>query len=359
MLELGRARGEAALFQGALALLEELGRLADQSGDRPMLARARTAQGRVRLALGEADPALRHLRSAVELAEPLDAPALLAECQLHLGIGLSWGQRPGWAQDFLEAASETFDRLGDSRAAQARAWQARNLAALGDHGLAELLLLRVAESEGPPGPAERGERVFLDGENAEFRSAWGEARRHYQAAGNRFAHAGLVWRELLARLRCIQAEAGEMGQEGLRRPTSLALAWARLEQLQAPVAAAGSPWLGLEWLRAQASLLAGPGGDATDPGPAAAAWGEVLAGARALGFPALALEAGARCSELLLGLGERQGARARIEEALPSAEAWWAQLPPGVPGDLHGFRQAAEHAGIHIPWPDRAAGLAN
>ena len=359
LLELGRAQGEAGRFPDALAALEAPRRQAERDGDQRLLAEALEAQGQVRLALGQPDPASRSLRAALDLARSLDDPGLLAACGLQLGIHCSWRQLLGPARDCLDDASRRFVQLGDSAgAARVQAWQARNLAALGEHGLAELLLLRAADAGGSPArPADLGERAFLDGECAGFRSAWGEARRHYLAAANRFAHAGLAWRERLARLRCIQAEAQEAAAI---RSAQLDLAWTRLEQLRDPVAGAGSRWLELEWQRARAQLLAAADDGAAAPDQTVLAWGEVLAGARELRFPAMVLEAGARSSELLLGLGEKLGARSRIQDALPSAMELWAALPAGSElsflgrSDIHGFREAAEMAGARFAWPPRA-----
>jgi tetratricopeptide (TPR) repeat protein len=346
LLELGRAQGEGAQFQDALATLETARRLAEQDGDPRAQAEVLDALGQVRLGLGQIETAWRCLREAIQGARSLDDPALVAECHLDLGILLSGRQLLGPALASLESAIRRFELLGDRpRAGQAQAWKARNLAALGDPGLAELLLLRVAGAgTGLLTPAELGERVFLEAEIAGFQDDWVSARRHYQAAGNRFHHAGLVLRDRLARLRCIQAEA--------RSGAILEPAWTRLEQLQRPVADCGSRWLELEWRRAHALLLAASG-------PALAAWGEVLAGARELGFPAVALEAGTRCAEILLDQGEGLAARARIEDALPSAQDLWANLPEGFGppflgrNDLHRFRRAAQTVGMNIQWPER------
>jgi hypothetical protein len=90
------------------------------------------------------------------------------------------------------------------------------------------------------------------------------------------------------------------------------------------------------------------------------AWGEVMAGARELKFPAMVMEAGARSSELLLELGEKLGARARIQDALSGALELWAKLPEAYGesflgrNDLHRFQRAAEHAGMSLKWPERA-----
>ncbi len=348
-LELGRAQGEGARFQAALATLDPVRRLAEHDGDRRMLVQALDALGQVRQGMGQADPALECLQEALVLARSLDDQALVAECQLRLGILWSCRQFLGPARASLDSALRRFELLGDDpRAARARVWQARNLAALGQPEQADLLLLRVATAT----PVELGERVFLEGESAAFTDAWSAARRHYQAAANRLAHAGLVWRERLARLRCIQAEA----QEGAQ----LEPAWMRLEQLKALVEGGGSRWLEVEWHRAHALLLNAAGG-AQALAPALTAWGEVIAGARELKFPHLVLEAATRSSELLLEHGEKLGARVRVEDALASALELWAKLPADAGrsflgrNDLHRFQRAARRAELSVAWPGPVA----
>jgi tetratricopeptide (TPR) repeat protein len=359
LLELSLAQGEAARGPEALAALEGLYQQAEQAGDPWLLARVLDGLGRVRAGLGQTAQACADLEAALGLAGSMGRHGLQAACALRLGICLSWRQLLGPALDHLARALAGFERLGDrAGAARARIWQARDHAALGDHGLAELMLLQGADTAtGLLRPGEQAERAFLDAELAGFRDHWGEARRHYHSAANRFAHAGMAWGERLARLRGIQAEAQELADT---RPGELQLAWGRLQLLQAAVAQAGSPWLELEWRRALAHLLAAEGLGAARPERAVQAWGEVLAGARQLQFPAMALEAAARGSELLLGLGERLGARSRILDALPAAMELWAHLPEGagpaflVRSDIHGFRQAAAKAGVPVAWPDPA-----
>ena len=361
LLELSLARGEAALGPEALAVLEGLRDEAERANDTWLLARVLDGLGQVRAGLGQTGQACADLARALGLAGSMGRPRLQAACALRLGICQSWRQLLGPAQDHLAQALVGFERLGDrAGAARARIWQARNQAALGDHGLAELLLLRGADTAtGLLRPGEHAERALLDAELAGFRDHWGEARRHYQSAANRFAHAGMVWGERLALLRCIQAEAQELADT---RPGELQLAWGRLEQLRAAVVQAGSPWLELEWRRALAHLLTAGGLGAARPEPTLLAWSQVLEGALQLQFPALALEAAARGSELLLGLGDRPGARSRIQDALPAALELWAHLPEGagpaflVRSDIHGFRQAAAKAGAPVAWPDPGAG---
>jgi len=357
LLELSLAQGEAARGPEALAVLEGLRQQAERAGDTWLLARVLDGLGQVRPGLGQTAQACADLTVALDLAGSMGWAGLQADCALRLGICLSWRQLLGPALEHLARAQAGFERLGDRAAtARVRIWQARNHAALGDHGLAELMLLQAADTAtGLLNPAEQAERAFLDAELAGFRDHWAEARRHYQSAANRFAHAGMAWGERLARLRGIQAEAQELADT---RPGELQLAWGRLEQLRAAVAQAGSPWLELEWQRALAHLLAAGGLGAARLDRTVQAWGEVLAGALALQFPAMALEAAARGSELLLGLGERPEARSRIQDALPAAMELWTHLPEGagaaflVRSDIHGFRQAAAKAGAPVAWPD-------
>jgi len=355
LLDLGRAQGQGAQFQRALATLDSLRRLAEHGGDRPMLAAALDALGQVRLGMGQVDPAAECMKEALALAGSMDDTELLAECHLHLGVFWSCRQLLGPALSDLESGFRRFDLMGDrSRATQAQAWKARNLAALGDFGLAELLMMRVAGAgTGTLTPLELGERVFLEGEIAEFRLDREEACRQYQAAANRFEHAGLVWREQLARLRGIQAEAQVAG-------AGLTQAWIRLERLKGPVEGADSLWLELEWHRAHALLLSGSGSSGPVLAQTLLAWGEVVTGARAMKFPAVVLEACTRSSELLWQLGEKLGARARIQDALPSFQELVGRLPEGFAesfrgrNDVNQYLATAETAGLRVAWPERA-----
>jgi tetratricopeptide (TPR) repeat protein len=363
LLDLGRAQGESAQFQAALDTLDALTRLTEHGRDRRMRAAALEALGQVRLGLGQADAAAKCMEGAAGLAKSLDDPVLAAECRFSLGAFWSGRQLLGRARACLEDARRGFELIGDrAGAVQVQAWMARNLAALGEPLQADLLLVRTTGA-GPGGPEamplELAERAFLDGESAGFRDDWSAARRHYLAAANRFENAGLVWRHRLARLRCIQAEALE---GAARAEANLRPAWMRLDLLKEPVEASGSRWLELEWQRARALLLgaaadAGPDPAGAPPVETLAAWGEVMAAGRQLRFPAVVLEAGARSSVLLLALGERLGARARIQDAAASFRELWAELPagggPAFLGrkDIHAFLEVAERVGLDIPRP--------
>lgn len=359
LLERGRALGEQTRFRDALADLEIVLRMAEQAADPARRVRALQALGTVRLALGQVDAAAAELAEAEELACTLDDPVLLAESRLAQGVHDSIRQQLGPAQAALADAARGFARAADpDRAGLALAWQARNLAALGLPEQAELALLRAAATGGSTA-LERGERAFLEAEGAGFRGAWGEARRVYQAAANRFGHAGLDWRCRLARLRAVQAEALEAAGQGR---VDLRPAWTRLEQQAPPPDAAGG-WLELEWRKARALLLEAAGVLGTAPAEALMAWGEVLAVARRLRLPAAALEAGTRSAALLLGLGEPHGARARIQDAAAAFAELAASLPPGTgPAvldrkDLQAFLRTAERAGMRITWPLGGEGL--
>ena len=374
LLELGRTQGERGLFQGALATLQSARRLLEAAGEfspgsrvvAPVDDRKRVevqvALAAVYLNLGQTAAAEVCLLEAMALARVLDDGDRIASCHLGLGILASAQQQMGPALAHLESALRRFTALDDqAMASQAQAWKGRTLAALGDPVLAELLFLQasVIPVEALT-PLERGERAFLEGEITAFKGAWGDAARHYQAACNRFEEAGLSWREHLARLRGIQAQA--RSENGL---TVLKSAWIRLEGLKGPVESSGSRWLELEWHRGHALLLSlsGPGEDVL--AAALAAWGEVLAGARDLSFPALVLEASARAAELLLARGEPRVASLRIQDGAAAFQELWSRLPEAFETsflqrpDLNLFRTAVENAGMPFTLPDRGDPLAD
>jgi tetratricopeptide (TPR) repeat protein len=362
LLELGRAQGEAAQFQGALTTLDALRRLGEHHGDRRTLAQAQAALGRVRLAMGQAETAAACLEQAVDLARSLGDAELLAGCQLDLGIVRSRQELLEPALANLSQAERRFEALGDGiRATRALAWRARDLAALGDQGLADLLLMRVAAGDaGRLTRFEQAERAWLEAEIAGLRAAWDQAWRGYQAAANRFAHAGLVWRERLARLRAIQAQAQEAaGVSAAGRPTDPRPAWLALESLKGPVDGSGSRWQELEWHRAHALLLVQAGLGRDIQSQALEAWRAVQEAAQDGRFPALAVEAGARAAELLEERGDRLGARERIQAALPCSQLLWTQLPASCEQAflnrpyISAFLAVAEGAGLRLSWPAR------
>ena len=363
LLELGRAQGQRALFQSALGTLESAKRLLEHLGDRRRLVAVLDSLSQAHLGLGQMDLAGACLKEAMLLARLLEDVELQATCHLQLGIQNSIQQFLGPALSHLDSAYRRFDSLGDrTLAAQTQAWKARTMAALGDTAQAELILLQCSSLPLDGFTAmELGDRGFLDGEMAGFREAWGEARRHFQGAANRFEGAGLSWRERLCRLRCIQAEAMEATGSG----PSLKSAWIRLESLKGPVDASGSRWLEIEWHRAHALLLGLSGNEEAIVSQALMAWGEVLAGGRELRFPTLVVEASARSSALLLDRGERLGARSRVQEAYASFQSLWQKLPEPYETaflgrrDIHGFRLAVEAAGLPFVLPERTDPLAD
>ena len=133
----------------------------------------------------------------------------------------------------------------------------------------------------------------------------------------------------------------------------------RLEGLKGPVEASGSRWLEVEWHRAHALVLSVSGNDEAVITDAVLAWGEVLAGARELRFPALTMEASARSLGLLMDRGERLGARSRAQDACAAFQEIWSKLPGQFEksfmarGDIQKFREAVEAAGIPLVMPER------
>jgi tetratricopeptide (TPR) repeat protein len=362
MLDLGRAQAERALWQGALETLSSAKRLLEHTGDRRRLVQVLGHLATAYQGMGQMVPAGECLKEAFALAVLLDDLELLAGCQLQMGIFRSCQQHAGAALDHLDRALQGFAKLGDrAMTSQAQAWKARTVATLGDAVLAELLFLQAsAVSMETLTPMEKGDRVLLEGELALFKGAWAEARKHFQAAANRFNQAGLVWRERMARIRGLQAEA-----RGPCAPEALTSAWIRLEALKGPVEASDSRWLELEWHRAHALVLSRSGGAEAVIADTLVAWGEVLAGARELGMPALLLEASACCAQLLLDRGERLGARSRAQDAAAAFQELWARVPAAygpaflARQELQAYRATAERAGMPIPLPERADPLAD
>jgi tetratricopeptide (TPR) repeat protein len=361
LLELGRIQGQRAQFQHALATLNAAKRFLEHEGDRPRLAGVLSALGQVHQGLGQMAAAYQYLNEALGLARTLDDQELKAGGHLAMGILRSCQQLLGPALSHIDSALRRYQAMGDRpMAARALAWKARTIAALGDGVQAEFLLLRASEfPQELTTPLEAGDLVFLGGEIAAFRESWRDAKRLYLEAANRFFEAGCVWRERLARLRCIQAETCEAGTRG---PES---AWVHLERLKGPVEGTGSRWLELEWHKAHALLLSRSGPEETVVSEALLAWGEVLALARELDFPALVLEAEASSSALLLARGEKLGARSRVQDALPSFQDLWSKLPDtfeqhflGRP-DLLAFRRAVEDTGLRFILPVKVDPLAD
>ena len=367
LLELGRAQGQCALFQSSLDTLHAAQRLLKASGCQDPVFRKQTvavlkALASVRLNLGDALQAALCLQDAMGLARSLEDVELIASCHHSQGILDSCRERLGPAMAHLDSASHCFAILGDpSMATQSQAWKARTLAALGDSVMAELTLLQASAA---PVDAlttlERGDRLFLEGEIAGFREAWEDAARHFQAASNRFEEAGLAWRERMARLRCIQAQA-----RGPANPVVLKSAWVRLESLKGPVDASGSRLLEVEWQRTHALVLSLSGDGHVLQSETLLVWGEVLAGARSLPLPALVLEASVRASLLLLAAGKEPEAQACLREAAPAFQELWSTVPEAFQKaflerrDIRLFRETAEAHGVPIALPERRDPLAD
>ncbi|HLO69148.1 MAG TPA: hypothetical protein VK188_19170 [Holophaga sp.] len=358
-LELGRVQGQRAQFEASMDNLQAARRLLEHAGDRQGLAGALEAIGQLHLGMGQTDAACHHLGEALALARAVDDPALKASCHLDLGVARSMQQHLGPAMAHLDSALRRSQALGDlPQASRALAWKARTVAMLGDPVQADFLLAKAAEvREDQVSPMERGDAAFIAGELEALRHDWGQAQRRFQEAVNLFLEAGLHWRERLARLRHIQAEASADGD--------VEAAWVRLERLKGPVEASGSRWLELEWRRAHALLLqrSGPG-DAVAT-EALLAWGEVLSLARELRFPHLAMEAAAREADLLLARGERLGARSRIQDAVSSFMEIWSRVPAhmerafsGRP-DVRAFEAEVAAAGVPFNLPAKTDPLAD
>ena len=362
LLELGHAQAQRALWQSALETLESARRLLEHTGDRRRLVVALGHLGTVYLGMGQTASASECLKEAFALARLLGDAELTAACHLQAGILRSCQQLTGAALTHLDTAYQGFSALGDpAMATQAQAWKARTVATLGDPVLAELLMLQASAVDPETlTPMEKGDRVLLQGEIALFKGAWDEARRHFQAATHRFAEGGLLWRERMARIRAIQAES-----RGATEPGALESAWIRLEVLKGPVEASGSRWLEVEWHRAHALVLSRSGLEEAVIADALLAWGEVLAGAREMRFPAHVLEASARSAQLLLDRGERLGARSRAQDAAAAFQEIWAKVPDQYAQaflerpDIRACLKTAAAAGLPFPLPDRMDPLAD
>lgn len=367
LLELGRAQGQKAQFQRAIATLQSAQRLLEHDQDLARLSELGTSLAHLHLAVGQPEAAYGHLREGLQAARLLEDQVCQAECHLAIGSFRSVEQSLGPALAHLDAALVRFAAYSDTfGCARARVWRARTLAALGDGVEAEIQLLQALSL--PPdhlSALERGDFAFLQAEIVAFQGAWRDARRLFRAAAATFEGAGLVWRERLARLRLVQAEACEALDRGAALPEAEG-AWSALEGLKAPVEGSNSRWLELEWHRAHALLLsAAPMPTEGLVSEALGAWSEVQAAARELRFPALVLEASARSAALLLQRGERLGARSRLQDAHGAFQELWSRVPEvygerflGRP-DLHRFARAVEACGLQFVVPERGSPLAD
>nr|WP_320133110.1 hypothetical protein [uncultured Holophaga sp.] len=349
LLDLGRIQMERCQFQGALGSLLAAQRVLEHSQDHRRLVGVLLALAQTHFAKGEPREARHCADQAMAAARAQDDLELIADCQACLGIMASVQQDLDRALACLEEAEEGYQRLCD-RAATARAglWKARTLACLGEPVLSEHLLLELSGSGDPLSAQEQGERLFLQAEILDFRGTWEDAARVYAEAADCYRGFGLGWRELLSRLRRLQARARLLDPE----PGVLLSC---LEDLKEPSAQSGSRWVLLEWHLAKALILAIPGH--LRPADSLRAWSEVLASARELERTALVLESCTQGACLLQHQGEALGAQAKIQEACTSFQELWGRVPaafgPGFLGrpDLNRFRLAVESIGMETPFP--------
>lgn len=366
LMELGRGLAHQCQFQRGIAMLQSAQRLLEHHQDHQGLVSAEITLGQIFQAQGHPDAAHTLLREAIHQARAHGDLSLQAQAHLALGAYRSLQHSLGPALSHLERAEERFHRMGDTAlTTHTRVWKARTLAALGDTVQAEHTLLQALSMPRLDlTPMEHGDQIFLQGEMAGFQSAWRDAARLYHQSAHLFGPAGLLWRQRMAQLRAIQSDAlASLGSRG--DLSGLEEAWGQLESLKGPVDGAGSRWLELEWHRAHALLLNSAGDQEVVVAEALMAWGEVLAGARDLRFPALILEASARAADLLMRRGERLGARSRLQDAFASFQEIWTQLPEnhdnaflGRP-DMHRFRMSVEEAGLRFILPQRVDPLAD
>ncbi|WP_306591105.1 hypothetical protein [Geothrix sp. 21YS21S-4] len=358
---LGRALIAQGQFQRAAAHLQSLRRALEHARDFRALVPVQVALAQVHLVRGEGDACVALLREALHTARLEGDPALQAEAHLALGMARSLQQLLEPALVHLDRALERAQRVGDApRAAVARLWRARTLAALGDPVAADHALFQASVAPALLSPEERGDFSILEGDIARFRGAWKEAARCFKAAADHFEAAGMLWRHRLAQLHLCQALAREVQGAGGTAPGE---GWTILESLKGPVEGSGSRWLDLEWHRAHALLLTTVPASEPVAEEGLRAWGEVLAAARDLQFPAPILEASAEGALLLLQRGEKLGARARLQDAFPSFQQMWSRVPPAYETsflgreDLRRFRRTVEAAGLQFVLPERVAPL--
>jgi len=366
LLDMGRAYAQRSQFQRAVSTLKSAQRLIEHGQDQRRLAGLLTSLSQIYLAVGKSEGSQGCLRDAMHAARALEDMELQGNCYLQAGILKSCRQQLGTALDHLDHAVTRFTDLGDRTSlANVRAWKARTLAALGETSECDLLMLQALDApQDTLTLIERGDLLFLQGEVAGFRSAWGDGVRLYQEAARLFEGAGFTWRGHLARLREIQAVVSDLPRTGSAE--ALQRAWSMLEALKTPVEGSGSRWLELEWFRAHALLLlATTGEEETIAVECLTALGEMSAAARELGFPALALEANVLGATQLLGRGERLGARAKLQDAFSSFVELWSEVPVahemaflGRP-DIHKYKEAVEKAGLGFALPERVEPLAD
>jgi len=359
LLALGHALGGQCQFLRAAGLLQSAQRMLEHDQGFRGLIQAQLALAEVCLAQGQPETCTQLLREALQTARLQGDTALLARGHLALGMVRSLQQWLGPALSHLDRAHARAQQSGDAaQLSLIHIWRARTLAAMGDTVAADHAQFQALAAQPTHFSAEeQGDHLFLQGEVARFRGAWRDATRLYRAAADHYESTGLLWRQRLAQLLYSQAVARAARQTSQEAPEQ---GWAILENLKGPVEGSGSRWLELEWHRAHALLLTTvPANDAVAQ-ETLEAWGEVLAAARDMLFPAQVLEASAEGAQLLLMRGERLGARARMQDAFPSFQQLWSRLPSthetSFMGreDMHRFRQTVEAVGLTFIQPERA-----
>jgi tetratricopeptide (TPR) repeat protein len=358
LLALGGALAGQSQFLRGASMLEAAQRLLEHGQDFRHLVPVQIALAMVRMAQGQSEVCISLLREALQTARMQSDLGLQAQAHLALGMIRSLQQFLGPALSHLDRALTRAQRLGDPiRISLIQIWRARTLAALGDTVAADHAQFQALAAQPPlMSPEEQGDHLFLQGEVARFRGAWGDTARLFRAAADHYEATGQLWRQRLALLRFSQAVAWEARHSRLEAPE---LGWAILENLKGPVEGSGSRWLDLEWHRAHALLLSTvPATDAVVQ-ESLQAWSEVQAAARGLQFPVQVLDASTEGAQLLLSRGEKLGARARMQDAFPSFQQVWARVPEGHVTlfmgreDLHRFRQTVEAVGLRFVLPEK------
>jgi tetratricopeptide (TPR) repeat protein len=339
-------------------MLEAAQRLLEHSQDFRHLVPVQIALAMVRMAQGQSEVCISLLREALQTARMQSDFGLQAQAHLALGMIRSLQQFLGPALSHLDRALARAHRLGDAaRISLIQIWRARTLAALGDTVAADHAQFQALAAQPPlMSPEEQGDHLFLQGEVARFRGAWGDAARLFRVAADHYEATGQLWRQRLALLRFSQAVAWEARHARLEAPE---LGWAILENLKGPVEGSGSRWLDLEWHRAHALLLSTVAATDAVVQESLQAWSEVQAAARDLQFPVQVLDASTEGAQLLLSRGEKLGARSRMQDAFPSFQQVWARVPEGHGTlfmgreDLHRFRQTVEAVGLRFVLPEK------
>ncbi len=363
-LELGRVIAQRAQFRRALGTLQSAQRMLEHEEEPRLMVQVLVALAHIHLAMGHPDLAYGLLREGLQGARIQDDLELSGLVHFTIGMFRCLEQSMDTAITHLDKAYGTFQRLGDRPAmSRTELWKARTIAGLGDTVQGDLAMLRALSQAGPSLTAvDRGDRLFLQADIAAFGHSWRDAARLYGQAADIFESSGLLWRERLAKLRQIQALAREGGggtAETLRD------AWNLLEALKIPAESGESRWLELEWHRAHALLLANLEGSETVVTESLGAWNMVLAAARDMHFHGVIIMACVESGEVLLRLGERLGARSRLQEAQTSFQMLWSRVPEaysmsfqGRP-DIHRYQEMCEKVGLGFSLPERSDPLSD